>query len=61
MIGYLKRTLDVGYVACAVLIKPYHVLFVPKTFIRDVRVFMDQYVGTVAQIAQLVNVLNNKD
>jgi hypothetical protein len=37
------------------------VIFVPKTFIRDVRVFMDQYIGTVAQVAQLVNVLNNKD
>jgi polysaccharide export outer membrane protein len=57
----LKRTLDVGDLASAILIKPYDVIFVPKTFIRDVRVFMDQYVGTVAQIAQLVNVLNNKD
>jgi protein involved in polysaccharide export with SLBB domain len=56
----LKRTLDVGDMASAILIKPYDVIFVPKTFIRDVRVFMDQYVGTVAQIAQLVNVLNNK-
>jgi protein involved in polysaccharide export with SLBB domain len=57
----LKRTLDVGDMASAILIKPYDVIFVPKTFIRDVRLFMDQYVGTVAQIAQLVNVLNNKD
>ena len=47
--------------ASAILIKPYDVIFVPKTFIRDVRLFMDQYIGTVAQIAQLVNVLNNKD
>lgn len=57
----LKKTLDVGDMASAILIKPYDVIFVPKTFIRDVRVFMDQYIGTVAQIAQLVNVLNNKD
>jgi protein involved in polysaccharide export with SLBB domain len=56
----LKKTLDVGDMASAILIKPYDVIFVPKTFIRDVRVFMEQYVGTVAQIAQLVNVLNNK-
>jgi len=57
----LKKTLDVGDMASAILIKPYDVIFVPKTFIRDVRLFMDQYIGTVAQIAQLVNVLNNKD
>lgn len=56
----LKKTLDVGDMSSAILIKPYDVIFVPRTFIRDVRVFMDQYLGAVAQVAQLVNVLNNK-
>jgi protein involved in polysaccharide export with SLBB domain len=56
----LKRTLDVGDMASAILVKPYDVIFVPKTYIRDVRIFMDQYIATVAQIASLVNVLNNK-
>jgi polysaccharide biosynthesis/export protein len=55
----LKKTLDVGDMASAILIKPYDVIFVPKTFIRDVRIFMDQYVSTVAQIASLVNLLKS--
>jgi protein involved in polysaccharide export with SLBB domain len=56
----LKRTLDVGDMASAILVKPYDVIFVPKTYIRDVRIFMDQYVSTVAQIGYLVNTLANK-
>ena len=56
----LKRTLDVGDMASAILVKPYDVIFVPKTYIRDVRIFMDQYIGTVAQIGALVNTLSNK-
>ncbi len=55
----LKRTLDVGDMASAILIKPYDVIFVPKTYISDVQLFMKQYVGTVAQISSLVNVLTN--
>jgi polysaccharide export outer membrane protein len=41
----------------AILIKPYDVLFVPKTYIADVRLFMDQYVKTVGEFAQLVELL----
>jgi protein involved in polysaccharide export with SLBB domain len=53
----LKKTLDVGDMASAMLVKPYDVVYVPKTYIRDVRVFMDQYLRTVADIAQLVTLL----
>jgi polysaccharide export outer membrane protein len=53
----LKRTLDVGDMGSAILIKPYDVLFVPKTYIADVRLFMDQYVKTVGEFAQLVELL----
>jgi len=51
----------VGDMSSAILIKPYDVLFVPKTYIRDVRLFMEQYVSTVAQIASLVNTLSNSN
>ena len=53
----LKRTLDVGDMASAILIKPYDVIFVPNTFISDVRIFMDQYVRTVSDFTALVNLL----
>ena len=56
----LKRTLDVGDMASAILVKPYDVIFVPKTYVRDVQIFMEQYIGTVAQIGALVNTLSNK-
>ncbi|MGO9571891.1 MAG: polysaccharide biosynthesis/export family protein [Desulfomonilaceae bacterium] len=55
----LKRTLDVGDMASAILVKPYDVIFVPKTYIADVQVFMRQYVSVVAQIGSLVNLLKN--
>jgi protein involved in polysaccharide export with SLBB domain len=55
----LKRTLDVGDMASAILVKPYDVIFVPKTYIADVQLFMRQYVSVVAQIGSLVNLLKN--
>jgi polysaccharide export outer membrane protein len=45
----LKKILDVGDMSSAILVKPYDVLFVPNTYIRDVRLFMDQYVSTISQ------------
>lgn len=53
----LKRTLDVGDMASAILVKPYDVIYVPNTYIRDVRIFMEQYVQTVSDIASLINLL----
>lgn len=53
----LKRILDVGDMSSAILVKAYDVLYVPKTYIRDVRIFMEQYVRTVTEFAQLSNVL----
>ncbi|MDQ7783701.1 MAG: polysaccharide biosynthesis/export family protein [Desulfomonilaceae bacterium] len=51
----LKRIFDIGDMGSAILVKPYDVLYVPKTYIRDVRVFMEQYVATVGEFAQLVD------
>lgn len=53
----LKKILDVGDMSSAIMVKPYDVIFVPKTYIRDVRIFMEQYVQTVADFATLVNLL----
>ena len=53
----LKKILDVGDMSSAIMVKPYDVIFVPKTYIRDVRIFMEQYVQTVADFAMLVNLL----
>jgi polysaccharide biosynthesis/export protein len=53
----LKKALDAGDMASAILVKPYDVIYVPKTYIRDVRIFMDQYIGTVSQMIQFVNLI----
>jgi polysaccharide export outer membrane protein len=53
----LKRILDVGDMASAILVKPYDVIYVPKTYVADLRVFMEQYFSTVAEVASFVNTL----
>ena len=55
----LKRLLDVGDMSSAILVKPYDVIFVPRTYISDVRLFMTQYLATVAEIAQFASALAN--
>jgi polysaccharide export outer membrane protein len=49
----LKKILDAGDMSSAILVKPYDVVYVPKTFIRDVRIFMDYYVRTISDFAAL--------
>jgi len=51
----LKRILDVGDMGPAILVKPYDVLYVPRTYISDVRIFMDQYIATISQIKSFVD------
>ncbi|MFH1115574.1 MAG: polysaccharide biosynthesis/export family protein [Pseudomonadota bacterium] len=53
----LKRILDVGDMASAILVKPYDVVYVPKTYVTDIRIFMDQYISTVSEAVQFVNLL----
>ncbi|MGB6065120.1 MAG: polysaccharide biosynthesis/export family protein [Desulfomonilaceae bacterium] len=55
----LKKTLDVGDMSSAILVKPYDVIYVPRTYIGDVQVFMRQYVAAVADVASLVSVLTS--
>jgi protein involved in polysaccharide export with SLBB domain len=54
----LKKILDVGDMGSAILVKPYDVLFVPNTYVADLRIFMEQYILTIADFANLRNLLN---
>jgi protein involved in polysaccharide export with SLBB domain len=56
----VKRMLDVGDMSEAILIKPYDVIYVPNTYIRDVRIFIDQYLSVVRDIASFANTLGSK-
>jgi polysaccharide export outer membrane protein len=53
----LKRLMDVGDMSSAILVKPYDVIYVPKTYIRDLRIFMEQYFTTVNEITAFVGTL----
>jgi polysaccharide export outer membrane protein len=53
----LKRMFDVGDMSSAILVKPYDVIFVPKTYIADIRIFMEQYFATVGEVASFVDAL----
>jgi len=53
----LKRMLDVGDVSEAILVKPYDVIYVPRTYIQDVRLFMDQYIGVIKDAIGFVNLI----
>lgn len=54
----LKKILDVGDMGSAILVKPYDVLYVPRTYISDVQLFMQQYVGVVSSVNALVRSLS---
>ena len=51
----LKRVLDVGDMASAIMVKPYDVIYVPRTYISDVNLFMNQYFGSARVSSFLVN------
>jgi protein involved in polysaccharide export with SLBB domain len=55
----LKRTLDVGDLSSGILVKPYDVIYVPKTYVRDLRVFMEQYFATAAEVAQFIKTVTD--
>jgi polysaccharide export outer membrane protein len=56
----LKRMLDVGDMGDGILVKPYDVIYVPRTYIGDVRLFMDQYIATVRSAVEFVNLLSGR-
>ncbi|MFH0822903.1 MAG: polysaccharide biosynthesis/export family protein [Pseudomonadota bacterium] len=55
----LKRILDIGDLSSAILVKPYDVLFVPKTYIKDVNLFMEQYFLVANQVATFLKTLGD--
>lgn len=57
----LKRVLDVGDMSSAILVKPYDVIYVPKTYVRDLRIFMDQYLRTVTDIVAFSRIIRGSD
>lgn len=56
----LKKVFDVGEMSSTILVKPYDVLYVPRTYVSDVRLFMDQYIGVATQVVQFVNLVSGK-
>ncbi|MBI5250330.1 MAG: polysaccharide biosynthesis/export family protein [Desulfomonile tiedjei] len=53
----LKKIFDVGDMSSAIMVKPYDVLFVPRTYVGDLRLFMQQYVTTISDFASLAGLL----
>lgn len=53
----LKRILDVGDMSSSILVKPYDVIFVPNTYIQDMRLFMEQYFRTASEVGAFVETL----
>ncbi|MEW6349291.1 MAG: polysaccharide biosynthesis/export family protein [Thermodesulfobacteriota bacterium] len=57
----LKKMFDVGDMSSAILVKPYDVIFVPRTYVGDLRLFMSQYFASAADVVKfLVDVGNVK-
>jgi len=56
----LKRILDVGDMQSAILVKPYDVLFVPNTYVADLRTFMEQYIQTITDFTNLINAIGQQ-
>lgn len=55
----LKRVFDVGDMASTIMIKPYDVLYVPRTYIADLKLFMEQYFGIVQTLTSFAQSLGN--
>jgi polysaccharide biosynthesis/export protein len=53
----LKKVFDVGDMSSAIMIKPYDVLYVPRTYIADLRVFIDQYLAAILDLKAFANTL----
>jgi len=51
----LKRILDVGDMGSAIMVKPYDVIYVPRTYIGDVNLFIDQYLGAITNFKAFVD------
>lgn len=55
----VKRMLDVGDLGSNILVKPYDVIYVPKTYIADVQLFVEQYLNTITGFTGFYETLAN--
>lgn len=55
----LKKMLDIGDMSANILVKPYDVIYVPKTYVQDMRLFMTQYFATASEIAWFLETLTD--
>ncbi len=53
----LKRILDVGDLGSNIMIKPYDVLYVPRTYIADLNLFITQYLNAITAIKGFADTL----
>ncbi len=53
----LKRILDVGDLSCNIMIKPYDVIYVPRTYIQDLNLFIAQYLNAITSIKTFADTL----
>ncbi|MGA8830604.1 MAG: polysaccharide biosynthesis/export family protein, partial [Desulfomonilaceae bacterium] len=51
----LKRILDVGDMTSAIMVKPYDVIYVPRTYIGDVDLFMTQYFSVAQAVGSFLS------
>lgn len=54
----LKRIMDVGDMSSAILVKPYDVIFVPRTYVSDLNLFMQQYFSVAQSVANFLYYAN---
>jgi polysaccharide biosynthesis/export protein len=53
----LKRILDVGDLGSNIMIKPYDVIYVPRTYIADLNLFITQYLNAITAIKGFADTL----
>ena len=53
----LKRIFDVGDLSCNIMIKPYDVLDVPRTYIQDLNLFISRYLNAISSIKGFADTL----
>ena len=56
----LKRIVDIGDMSSAILVKPYDVIFVPRTYVSDLNLFMLQYFSVAQGVADFAETLTGK-
>ncbi len=51
----VKKMFDVGDMSSSILVKPFDVIFVPRTYVADLRLFMTQYFQSLSDVATFLS------